>query len=332
MHPQKEEINGVLIIPFREYKSRVFRIFTSWFLMFFKALKIKADLYHIHDPELMPCAILLRAIGKKVIVDVHENIAEDIFDKEWIKNKRITYSIFDRIEHIACKKSPVVLAEASYLKRYEKFAPDITQIYNYVEPDFFRQFQSNDRDPLHLFYIGIILESRCIAEIMDAMKVLHERNFPVHFHCVGRLYTRIENLIMTHKHYEELKPYLHFYGRKNLEEGYIVSKQCGIGLCLIKPMKNSVESKPTKLFEYMACGLPIITSNFPLYRQLVEDTQTGLTVNPESVSEISDSIQRLIQDKELTKRFAQNGNFSAQKLYNWESERVKLLDLYAKHV
>ncbi len=332
IHPQKETIKGVQIIPFREYRNRSLRIFTSWLLMFFKALRIKADLYHIHDPELMPCAILLRLIGKKVIIDVHENIADDIFDKEWVHNKRATFRIFDYVERIACKNVPVVLAEESYLKRYSEFAPNITVIQNYVEPEFFEQFKSNNRNPLHLFYIGIILESRCFSEIMESMNELHTKNLPVHFHCVGRLYSRIESSIISHRYYPKLKPYLHFYGRMNLEAGYTISKQCGIGLCLIKPMKNSVESKPTKLFEYMACGLPIITSHFPLYRKLVEETETGLTVNPENIKQISDAIQKLIADEELIKKVSQNAIYCAQKKFNWESEKAKLLDLYENYV
>lgn len=330
IHPKREIIKRVEIVPFREFSSRRWRIFTSWILMFFKAIRLKADLYHIHDPELIPCALLLKLFGKKVVMDVHENFAGDIFDKEWVRNKKITFKIFDFVERTICKKTPVVLAESSYLKRYQEFAPDITVIQNYVEPEFFEQFIYKDKNPLHLYYIGIILESRCITEIMDAMYVLHQQNLPVHFHCVGRLYSRIEQAIHSHQAYSALKEYLHFYGRMNLEEGYKVSMQCGIGLCLIKPMKNSIESKPTKLFEYMACGIPIITSNFPLYVQLVDDTQTGITVNPISVQEIANAIKTLIQDSTLAEKFGHNGLIVSKEKFNWAVEHAKLLSLYAR--
>ena len=332
VHPKREIIDGVEIIPFKEYKSRSLRLFTSWFFMFFKAIGLKADLYHIHDPELLPCAILLKFFGKKVIIDVHENIAEDIFDKDWVKNKNITFRIFDKVERLACKNIPVVLAEDSYRKRYENFARNLIVIHNYVEPEFFTQFHTTKRNPLHLFYIGIILESRCIIEIMEAMEILHNKGLKVHFHCVGQLFTRIEKLVKSHPSFEKLESFLHFYGRKNLEEGYKISMDCGIGLCLIKPMKNSIESKPTKVFEYMACGLLILTSNFPLYKELVEKTDCGLTTNPESVEEIARGIEKLLESEIKRNVFSANGIVAARSLFNWESEKQKLLKLYADNV
>ena len=330
LHPQNEVIKGVRIVPFREYHSRTLRLFTSWFLMFFVALKQKAQLYHIHDPELLPCAFLLKLWGKKVIVDVHENIAEDIFDKEWIRNKKTTYAIFNRIESFVCRNIPVVLAETSYEKRYQRIAIDLTTIHNYVEPDFFKPFISNQRNPLNIFYMGIILESRCVHEIMSAMEILHQKDLKVHFYCVGKIYKRIWAYIQDHEHFQKLQDFIHLPDRQTLENGYALSKQCGIGICLIRPMKNSVESKPTKLFEYMACGLPIITSNFLLYKKLVEDTETGITVDPLHPEEIAEAIEILINDTPTREKFSQNGPQVAQVNFNWETEKIKLLNLYQR--
>jgi len=332
IHPQKEQIEGVTILPFREYKSRLLRILSSWFWMYLKAMRIKADCYHIHDPELLPCALLLKWSGKKTIIDIHENIAEDIFDKDWLPFKKTIFFIYNKIERYVCKDIPVVLAESSYGKRYEKICKDLHYIHNYVEPQFFKSFRSaeNERDPLHLYYIGIILESRCIIEIISAMHILHEKGIPVHFHCVGHLYHRMLNKIQAHVHYETLKKHLHFYGRMPLDRGYAVSQQCGIGLCLIKPMKNSIESKPTKLFEYMAIGMPILTSHFPLYKEIVEETETGITTDPESAEGIAAAIQTMLEKSEERKTFSRNGPLVSEQQFNWETERKKLIDLYEK--
>jgi glycosyltransferase involved in cell wall biosynthesis len=328
LHPQKEVINGVMIIPFKEYHNRTIRLFTSWLLMFFVAIKQKAKIYHIHDPELLPCALLLKILGKKVIIDVHENIAEDIFDKEWIRFKKTTYRIFNFLERSICKNLPIVLAEDSYLKRYQNIAKDITIIHNYVEPEFFSPFVSENRNPLKLFYMGIILESRCVHEIMSAMKILHDKGIKVHFYCVGKIYKRIALYIKSHPNYEQLIDYLHFPDRQTLEDGYAYSKNCGIGICLIRPMKNSVDSKPTKLFEYMACGLPILTSNFLLYKNLVEDTETGITVDPMNPSAIAEAIEILIKDQKTRLKMSYNGQIAAKLKFNWALEKQKLEALY----
>lgn len=330
IHPNKEIIEGVQIIPFKIYKNRTWRLFTSWIKMFRMALKTKADLFHIHDPELLPCALLLHIIGKKVIIDVHENIAADIFDKDWIKFKKTTYYIFNYIESIACKRIPVILAESSYEHRYKQISKSITTVHNYVSPAFFSELQGFNRNPLHLFYMGIVLENRCVFEIIATIKELHDRGYKVHFHCVGQRYSKLIQEIEKDEIYEKFKAYIHFYGRKNLLEGYKISQQCGIGLCLIKPMSNSIESKPTKIFEYMAIGLPIITSDFKLYKKLVSENGVGMNVNPLSVEEISNAIEKLINAPHQIKEMSEKGKSLVNTRYNWKTEAKKLEEKYAE--
>lgn len=328
LHPNKEVIEGIHIIPFTEFKYRGTRLFLSWFLMLIKALRIKANVYHIHDPELLMCAFFLQKMGKKVIIDVHENIAEDIFEKDWLPFKKGVFAIFNVIERAVCKNNPVVVSEDSYLERYRQFAPNLRVIHNYVETQHFAPFRSSERDPLKLFYMGIILESRCILEILDAMYMLHQKGLRVSFHCVGKLYKRIQTQIESHPNYPILKPYLFFYDRMLLTEGYKHSVSCGIGLCLIKPMRNAIESKPTKLFEYMACGLPIVTSHFPLYQSLVDNWGLGVGVDPNYPAQIADAIQGLIENPLKRAAISDLGPKVAVTHFDWSSERIKLMALY----
>ena len=126
VHDKEEVRDGVRIIPFRRMHQRNLRVFFSWFLMFWKAIKVNARIYHLHDPELIPCGLLLRLCGKQVIWDVHENIAEDIFDKPWIKHQKRAYGIFRFFEKLACKYFYIILAEKSYEKRYKHLAKRCT--------------------------------------------------------------------------------------------------------------------------------------------------------------------------------------------------------------
>ena len=118
VHPQNERRQGIHIIPFRRFKNKLLRVLLTWFLMFFKAMCVRAELYHLHDPELIPCGLLLRFMGKKVVLDIHENVAEDIFDKPWIPAKKILYACFHFFEKRAIKSMPIILAENSYVARY----------------------------------------------------------------------------------------------------------------------------------------------------------------------------------------------------------------------
>jgi len=329
IHPVKETINGVQIIPFRRFHNRQLRVTAGWFLMFFKALKVNARIYHIHDPELIPCGLLLRLAGKKVILDIHENIAEDIFDKPWIKHQKRAYAIFHFFEKLACRHFFILLAETSYEKRYSRLSKHYATVLNYCDIEFFQPYVKTDYlHTLNLYYIGIILENRGILQIAEAIHLLEKEGLLAHFHCVGELYSDLDKKIKNLPYYEQIKDRLHFYGRQNLEQGYALSAKMDIGLCIIWPMKNSMESYPTKLFEYMAVGLPIITSDFPLYREVILDREIGICVNPLNPSDLKNAIKAMHIDVKKSELMAKNGKTAVNNFYNWESQTPILSKVY----
>ena len=328
-HPKEEFVNGVKIVPFQPFKKRNIRVLLSWLLMFFKAIKQRASIYHFHDPELIPCGILLSMFGKKVIYDVHENIAEDIFDKPWIRNQKMAYRIFNFFEKRAVKRFHLILAEKSYQKRYELLNANFSVVLNYCDIEFFKKFEKKDfKQQLNLFYIGIVLENRGILEIIESVKQLKEKGMHVNFHVVGELYSDLSAKIKHLDYYDDIKGQLHFYGRKRLEEGYALAEKMDIGMCIIWPMKNSMESYPTKLFEYMAVGLPIITSSFPLYKEVVEGNGCGLCVSPRDSKKITEAIETIHRDVLKTEQMSENGKLAVKKHYDWESQKRVLVRVY----
>lgn len=329
IHPTHEIIDDIQIIPFKRYHNRKFRVFCSWFIMLLKSIKVNAKVYHFHDPELIPCGLVLRLLGKKVIWDVHENIADDIFDKHWIRYRKIAYYVFSFFEYLACKSFYLILAEKSYLTRYQKKSKNISLVLNYCQTDFFEPHIKKDyRASGNLFYIGILLENRGILQILEAIKKLKEEGYDFHFHCVGELFSDLNKQIHALSYYEEIKEQLHFYGRKTLDKGYEMAKNMDIGMCLIWPMKNSTESYPTKLFEYMAVGLPIITSNFPLYESVVLENKVGICVNPLDLESIKKAILDIHNDVEKSKHMGDLGKKTVKELYSWDSESAELTRVY----
>ncbi len=328
-HPKDETINGIKIKAYPRYKNRFFRVFFSWLIMIPKCLRVNAVLYHLHDPELIPLGLVLKFLGKKVIYDIHENIAEDIFDKDWIRNKNFWYGVYNLFEKPALRYFKIILAEDSYLKRYQKRTKNVDVIHNFCDISFFEQYRiDNKRNPYNLFYIGVLFENRGVLEICKAIYIQKQKGNHFVFHCVGELYTPLADKITNLPFYEEIREQIIFYGRKNLEDGYNISKQCGIGLCIIHPMSNSIESYPTKLFEYMTIGLPIVTSNFPLYKSVVENVGCGNTVDPQNADELADAIIKIATDTKLYNNMVENGLPNVKKMYNWETEKQKLLAIY----
>jgi glycosyltransferase involved in cell wall biosynthesis len=329
VHPRDEIKDKVHIIPFTRYHNRKFRILFGWLFMFFKAIRVNARIYHLHDPELIPCGILLRACGKKVILDIHENIAEDLFDKPWIKRQKLVFTIFTFFEKIACQMFYIVLAERSYEKRYNKMCKHISTVQNFCDTEFFAPYEKTDyKDTLHLYYIGIILENRGILQILDTIYLLKKEGIQAEFHCVGELYTDLDRKIKNLKYYKEIENQIHFYGRLPLEEGYMMAKNMDVGLCLIWPMKNSIESYPTKLFEYMRCGLPIITSNFPLYREVIEENNCGVCIDPLNTDKLKKELIAIHMDVKKSELMAKNGKKTVFEKYDWKSQTPIISKVY----
>jgi len=330
VHPKEEWREGIHIFPFHRFKNKLLRVCFTWLIMFFKALRLKADLYHLHDPELIPCGLLLKAFGKQVVMDLHENVAEDIFDKPWIPFKKPLYWCFHFFEKLAVKRLTLVLAENSYEARYQKMGADYTTILNYCDVSFFKPFSEPvNRNTNRIFYIGILLESRGLQQISEAVYLLKQRGVEVHFDVVGELYSSLEDKLLALPYWNEVASQIHFHGCLPLEKGYEISRNAAIGMCIIQPMKNSIESYPTKMFEYMAIGLPQIISNFRLYRSVVEKHQTGLCVDPGDAAAIAAAIDTLLKQPELREQMRKQALQAAPE-FDWFIEQEKLLKLYQR--
>ncbi len=328
VHPRKEFVDGVEIIPFRRFKNKMLRVAITWLLILKKCLKQKADIYQIHDPELLPTVLLLRLFRKKVVYDVHENIADDIFDKPWIKNKKLLYKFFNFFEKRVASCCPIFIAEDSYLPRYESMTSNVHVVHNYPDVDFFNAYLNEERTgEIRVFYCGILLFSRSIMEIIEAIYLLQKKDIFVHFDVVGELYTDMDEAIDNLKYIKNVKPYIHFHGRLPLSEGYEISRKASIGMSLIHPMKNSMESYPTKMFEYMCIGLPQIASHFPLYKSVVEDHECGLCCDPMDAEVIAKNIENYLTNDALYRAHAKNAIENAHK-YSWSTEMEKVNRVY----
>ena len=100
------------------------------------------------------------------------------------------------------------------------------------------------------------------------------------------------------------------------------------GLVLFLPAPNHVDSQPNKMFEYMSAGVPVIASNFPLWREIIEKNKCGLCVDPTDPKEIAGAITHFVNNPNVAKEMGKNGQRAIEKKYNWKVEEAKLLSLY----
>ena len=100
------------------------------------------------------------------------------------------------------------------------------------------------------------------------------------------------------------------------------------GLAIFPHNPHYLKKELTKFFEYMAVGLPIIASDFPVWRQLIEDNGVGICVDPENTEAVASSIRYLSANPEIAYKMGQKGKELVATEFNWQNEAVKLFTLY----
>lgn len=121
--------------------------------------------------------------------------------------------------------------------------------------------------------------------------------------------------------------YIGKIGRKEVNELY---GKCRAGLLLYQPAHNHFEAQPIKMFEYMAAGLPLIASDYPLWRYIVKGKKCGLCVDGTKTGEVKKAIRFLLNNFEQAQQMGRNGRNAVERYYNWGKEQEKLLQLYKR--
>jgi glycosyltransferase involved in cell wall biosynthesis len=321
-------IDGVkmrAITPPRNRRERIIR--TIW-AVYWAAVKEDADLYHFHDPELLLIGVLLKLQGKKVIYDVHEDYRGIMGVKQWLpwgmhKPASIAARICETILSRACDR---VIAATPVIARI--FRPEQTRLvqnypwlYELSTPD---SLPYDKREAI-VAYVGWLDDTRGMREMARAVE-LAAREMPVKLVLGGKVQDGASSNFEKDGP-SELVEYLGFLSRPQVKK-LIASAR--IGIVTFLSSVNYDESQPTKLFEYMSGSLPVIASDFPVYRRIVESAKCGLLVDPRNPAAIADAILWLMRNPLEAAEMGRNGRRAVAEKYNWEREADSLLATYAE--
>jgi len=320
--------DGVKTVAVKQSRGRLRRILLTSPRVARRAFLLKAEVYHVHDPELLIIAVLLRIMGKKVIFDMHENLPRAILTKGWIpENARPAVSKFVRLlERMFLSGLPIIFAEESYVKDYS-WVSHKAVIMNMPLLAEIQSIKEEKNKLPSLGYLGMVSEARGCMQILRALDLVKKEGVKVQWECVGRVEAGFKAEMLSLAKLYNLDE-IRIWGNKDATEAWRIIARCHIGMAILAPDQNYVESYPTKLFEYMALGIPVIASNFPLYRTIVETEQCGICVNPLRVEEIAQAILYLLRNPAIARKMGESGKLAVEKKYNWNVEKVKLLEFY----
>lgn len=306
-------------------KGRLDRMLTIVKRVYSKAVALESDIYHLHDPELLPVGLKLKKQGKRVIFDAHEDIPLQIFNKTYLHplSRHILSAVFARFEAYACRRFDGIITATPHIR--EKFLainPNALDINNYPVLEELGNAVSYAEKGNRVCYVGYITEARGIKELVRAM----ERTGNCTLAVAGKFQQRdVEEEVRKYPGWGKVD-FLGFLDREGIKA---LLSDARAGVVTLHPTPNYLDALPVKMFEYMAAGIAVIASDFPLWRSIVDDAACGLCVDPKDPESIADAINYLITHPGEAEQMGANGKRAAQEKYNWNAEEHKLLGFYA---
>ena len=285
------------------------------------ARNLDCDIYHFHDPELLPYGIKLKKAGKVVIFDSHEDVPEQIMSKYWIPApfRWIVSKMYKAYESYAVSKFDAVIAATSHIaENFTGRTGLIEVINNYPRLDdiVFQEKLFEDRPPM-VCYAGSIDEIRGIGVMLRAISGVNGAKLVL----AGQCEDDVKMMILAN----DKAQYLGRLGRNGINCMYGDARAV---LVVLQPLDRYKVSQPIKMYEYMAAGLPVIASDFPLWKQIIEDSGCGMCVNPTDADEVRKACVKLLTHPDLCKKMGLAGRKCVEEKYNWVVEEKKLLKLY----
>ncbi len=315
---------GVHIHDIGSVNGRARRMLLQPWRMWRRARGLRARLYHFHDPELIPVALLLRAAGHAVIYDAHEDVPRAVLSKFWIKPwlRWLVATLFEALEDFAARRfSAVVTATPHIARRFARLNARTVDINNYplqLELAAGGAAATAGRAVCYVGGIGVIrgaLEMVGAFEALDATLIL-----------AGSF----ENSA-TEARVRALPGWrnVDYRGKVSRDEVGRIMASSRAGLLFFHPEPNHVDAQPNKMFEYMAAGLPVLASDFALWRQLLTDTGAGRCADPRDAQDIARCVRALLDDPQEAVAMGERGRAAVQHRYHWGHEEQKLRALYA---
>jgi glycosyltransferase involved in cell wall biosynthesis len=314
-------------LPF--FRRVLLRILITCPLVLWRCWWLRPAVVHVYSPEFIPFAFLFRWRGARIIYEVQENLYKKMhlktINRGWLLTRGFVW--FDRLaqRHFYC-----IFTEHGYLTTYTRLTLPHAVIYNYpLLPllDTYRRPYRLDPELPTFFYVGLISFERAFDTLLDALALLHKTYPDFLVNLFGRL-TFSQAALENQPAYATVKDTLRFHGYTDHRTAMPQSANAVAGLALIKPVGDYPESYTTKLFEYMALSLPVVTADFPLYQDVVERHQCGFCISPYDPTAVADALQFLIENPVEAQAMGERGRRAVEQHYNWDSEAVKLLTLY----
>ena len=294
-----------------------------------KALEVNADVYHLHDPELLRYVGLLKRKGKIVIFDSHENVAESIHYKPYIPKpfRTAAAKFYESYAGRRMKRCDALISVTPhYVEKLEKYNDTVEMITNYpilgkVLPEVPGRYASRK-----ILFAGRVFPDWSHDLILDALNELDGGTYELYGRADSEYLKKLQGMPGWAK--------TNYHGAVPFDEVLKALSEASAAMVLLQPNYNTGGKLGTigvtKLFEGMSAGIPVICTDFTLWKEVVEGYDCGICVPPDSRDELKKALQAIFSDPERAEAMGRNGRRAAEEKYNWGTQETILFELYRK--
>ncbi|MBL0320640.1 MAG: glycosyltransferase [Alphaproteobacteria bacterium] len=319
-----ERIKEVEIRSVPRCRGRISRMFFTTWRVYREARRVHADLYHLHDPELIGVGLVLRAWGSRVVFDAHEDLPKQVLHKPYLPTwtRPIVGIMVQKFLKLCLPCfSGLIGAEPLIADWLRSFHPRTVEVKNFpIINEISMRAVNPRRGPFHsVCYIGALSRARGIVELAKAVV-----DFPEGIDLVlagefedELLWKEIQGMPSSAR--------IHYLGVLDRDGVQRVLAESLAGMAVLHPTPKYTEAYPTKLFEYWSAGLPVIISDFPLWRQLAGNGKYGIFVDPMDPLAIAGAVRWLCDNPELAQEMGQRCREVVLAKYSWEDEARRLV-------
>ena len=323
-----EKINEIDIHDVGLYHGRLRRFVVSAIKIRKIAFALDCDIYHFHDPELIFVGLSLKRKRKKVIFDMHENIPVDISEKEYIPKwiRKAVVAVYTLIERYSVRRFDAVITTIEgTTSRVRRYNPNVEFITNYpiVEDDHYHREESPSAT---LCFAGGVIPNWQHKEIIQAVNPIPDIQYFLAGPDAVNYIQELRQLDGWHK--------VVYLGDIPFEEVKELYRKSYIGVAIYiycnRLDGHNGTLSVTKLFEFMQWEMPVICTDFVLWKRIIDEEKCGICVNPYDIDAIRNAIQYLIDNPDEARQMGINGRKAVLTKYNWKTQEEKLLSLYER--
>lgn len=323
-----ESQDGINFVDVGSARGRLDRMANVTRRVFRAAVEIDAEIYHFHDPELLAVGLALKRRGKRVIYDAHEDLGRAVLSKPYIPKtlRGAVASLSDFVERSASRSLDFVVGATPTIRdKFVRWNVASETISNFPMLDELVGNGPNAGARSGVCYVGGLVTARGTVEMVRAIGLCQpETRLTI---AGGFAEAGLEGRVSSLEGWRKVD----FLGQVSREGVREVLSNAVAGIVTLHATPAYVLAYPVKMFEYMAAGLPVIASDFPLWRGIIEECGCGILVDPQDPEAIAGAIRRLTESPELAKEMGERGREAVVQRYNWSTEAAKLLAIY-EHV